>query len=101
MDNPNELQQGWVEKLYGQTGGARIPRTDLRNALGSRNGSKRDVGSRELPVRELAFAAAETCAGLDLNQINLDDRGGGICLGENEIIAVPLVRLRFSSSPAF
>ena len=46
------------DQFYGQTGGAGMSRTDLRNAIGNRNGSKRDVGgqgSRELSVRELVF----------------------------------------------
>ena len=75
---PDPGVHGPNSRFYGQTGGAGMSRTDLRNALGNKNRSKRDVGgqgSRELSVRELVFAVAETCAGLDLNQINLDNMG--------------------------
>ncbi|KAF9642667.1 kinase-like protein [Thelephora ganbajun] len=71
-----ELQKSQV---YGHTGGAGKSHVSLKNTLGDRNRSKKDVsgkGSRELSVRELVFTVAETGLGLDLNR-DLDDNGEG------------------------
>ena len=66
-------------QVYGHTGGAGTSHSNLRDTLGGRNASKRDMtskGSHELPVREPVFPIAETFVGLDLSQ-GLDDNDEG------------------------
>ena len=63
-------------QVYSYSGGAGKSRTSLRDTLGGRNPSRRDVsdkGSRESPTRELVLVAAESVVGFDLNQD--DDEG--------------------------
>lgn len=74
-----EVQKGQgCNQVYGHTGGAGKSRTNLRDNLGSRNASRKDVSSKgSRPVCEIPLAVAETVVGLDLSRdLDEDDDEG-------------------------